>query len=106
MNNKTPPHIGTGKTEPGNTAWKPDENDEKYGICVEVDTSSAGFKTTPNYVASLGGVGDQDRLTGTSAIYHATKTSFSIYLRWSEKREITPTIANDSDWHVIWIGAE
>lgn len=106
MNNKTPPHIGTGKTEPGNTDWKPVPNDER-AIYVEVDTSSARFNTTPNYVASLGGSRDQWLLTGTSAIYHASPTRFSIYLHgWDGEQYLTPQFANDRNWHVIWIGAE
>src|SRR3954454_16538747 len=110
MNKKSPPHIGTGKTEPGNTDWKPVDGDPR-GICVEVDTSSAGFKTTPNYVASLGGNDYHWMLTGTSAIYHASKDSFSIFLRWWDWGQpglphLTANFANERGWHVTWIGAE
>jgi hypothetical protein len=104
MSNKTPPYIGTGKTPPGNTNWKMNPTDER-GICVEVDTSSAGFKTTPNYVASLAGNDDHWLLTGTSAIYDASPTHFSIFLCHLEK-PLTPKYANDKNWHVTWIGAE
>ena|SRR6478672_6610257 len=107
---KNPPYIGTGKTEPGNTDWKPVDG-EPRGICVAVDTSSAGFKTTPNYVASLGGNDYHWMLTGASAIYDATPTGFTINVRWWDwghegLPHLTRQFANERGWHVTWIGAE
>ncbi len=119
MNKKSPkkqaakaPRIGTGKTEPGNTNWKPvPVQGVPRGIGVEVDTRSAGFKTIPNYVASLAGDDYHWMLTGTSAIYNATRTGFSINLRWWDwgqqpLPQLTKKFANERRWHVTWIGAE
>jgi hypothetical protein len=119
MNDKSPSkqlHIGTGKTPRGNTDWKPVPR-EPLGICVQVDTSSAGFKTTPNYVASLAGHDYHWMLTGTSAIYDPTPTGFTINLRWWNWEQpavsghpglppLTREFANQRGWHVTWIGAE
>ncbi|ANZ28483.1 hypothetical protein A4U64_26695 (plasmid) [Rhodococcus sp. WB1] len=55
------PRIGRGATIPGATAWEPwmeQDNTQKplkLGIQVEVDTSAAGFTTTPCYFAQVTG---------------------------------------------------
>ena len=50
------PHIASGTTIPGNTAWEPwKENGTDIGIQVEIDTSAAGFTETPCYFAWLQG---------------------------------------------------
>ena len=112
MKPNKPHRIGTGRTQPGKTKWLPypDHRTGKpttRGVYADVDTTSAGFAKTPNYVASLGGKTNHWELSGTSAIYKATKAGFRIYLRWSngtEKPPLTPKLANAYKWHVLWIG--
>lgn len=56
------PRLAIGQTIPGFTSWQPwtvDSSD--IGVQVEVDTSAAGFTTTPHYFASvLAGAPDPD----------------------------------------------
>ena len=92
--------IGRGSTPVGNTAW------QQYGaegIFVDVDTSSAGFKTTPIYITSLGGRGNHWQTTGATAIYNPTPTGFRVYLRFAPLGPITPAFANQQGWHINWI---
>jgi hypothetical protein len=107
--------IGSGSTEPGNTDWKPYDPTSTIpgrGIYVDVDTSKAGFTKPPNYVISLCGYTDHWVLTGTSAIYSPSPTSFRVYLRYSynkpgqEAPPLTPAYANQCKWYVTWIGIE
>ena len=94
--------IASGRTEPGNTAWK------KYGtgIVVIVDTSSGRFSGTPVYITSIGGKTKHWTTTGASSIYKATSTSFKIYIRKVNNAEITLDQANQYEWHINWIGME
>ncbi|MBE0623162.1 MAG: hypothetical protein IH605_21445 [Burkholderiales bacterium] len=75
----------------------------KNGIYVEIDTSHAGFSSTPVYVASLGGNGGHWDTTGGSSIYSATKTGFKVYVRWADGRALSPEDAKKSGWHIIWM---
>jgi hypothetical protein len=46
------PHLATGTTVPGQTSWQPwTIDDVEIGVQVEVDTSAAGYTTTPHYFA-------------------------------------------------------
>ncbi|HEV7675051.1 MAG TPA: hypothetical protein VGQ12_11025 [Candidatus Angelobacter sp.] len=48
------PRIAAGATVPGDTAWELwEENGISIGVQSEVDTSAAGFTTTPNYFAEV-----------------------------------------------------
>jgi hypothetical protein len=94
------PLMARGSTPAGNTAWK--QYGEK-GIFVDVDTSSAGFTTTPIYITSLGGQGNHWETTGATAIYNPTPTGFRVYLRLAPLRPITPAFANQYRWHINWI---
>jgi hypothetical protein len=50
------PHIGAGSTEPGRTAWRPwTAQHVVLGLEVTVDTTEAGFTSTPCYFAQLRG---------------------------------------------------
>lgn len=91
--------IAKGSTPVGNTAW------QQYpeGIFVDVDTSSAGFKTTPIYITSLGGAGNHWRTTGATSIYLPTPTGFRVYVRWAIGGPLTPAVANQYQWHINWI---
>ncbi len=46
------PQLASGQTVPGDTAWESwEENEITVGVQSVVDTSAAGFTTTPNYFA-------------------------------------------------------
>ncbi len=46
------PQLASGQTVPGDTAWETwEENEITVGVESVVDTSAAGFTTTPNYFA-------------------------------------------------------
>lgn len=101
--------IGFGSTPKGSTNWVEyywDGNLE--GIYVDVDTSSAGFTSTPVYVTSLVGDANQWSTTGASSIYAATPSSFRVYVRWWDGNsvQVTPQFANERNWHIQWIGIE
>jgi hypothetical protein len=92
--------IGRGSTPAGNTAW---QQYGEEGIFVDVDTSSAGFNTTPLYITSLGGISNHWGSIGATSIYTPTPTGFRIYLRWAVGGSITPAFANQYGWHINWI---
>lgn len=106
--------IFAGSTTPGTTNWQPYSNNEappgiEAGIYVDVDTSEAGFTSTPKYVISLGGLNTHWRVTGASSVYRTTPTSFRVYIRFSEidiislYPTLTPEFANGQQWHINWI---
>jgi hypothetical protein len=96
--------ICSGQTIPGNTNWKPYANGR--GIFVDIDTSACHFATTPVYITSIGGTGDQWGTTGASSVYMATLTGFRIYIRWVDYSPLTPLQASSRQWHINWIGME
>src|SRR4028119_986415 len=93
--------IARGSTPVGNTAWQQYFNGE--GVFVDVDTSSAGFATTPIYITSLGGNSSHWVTTGATSIYFPTPTGFRVYVRWSTGGTLTPATANQLGWHINWI---
>jgi hypothetical protein len=93
--------IAKGSTPVGNTAWQQYPDGE--GVFVDVDTSSAGFKTTPIYITSLGGRLAHWSTTGATSIYEPTPTGFRVYVRWSTGGLLTPAEANYNQWHINWI---
>ena len=91
----------SGRTTPGATDWK------AYGsnaIYVDVDTSAAGFTSTPRYFTSLGGTSYQYNAQGFNAIYSATAKGFRVYLRNWNGAALTPEYANSKGWYVQWLG--
>jgi hypothetical protein len=93
--------IARGSTPLGNTAWQQYPGGE--GIFVDVDTSSAGFTSTPIYVTSIGGTSSHWWTTGATSIYSPTPTGFRVYVRWSTGGSLTPELANQLGWHINWI---
>ncbi|MEW4526509.1 hypothetical protein [Maioricimonas sp. JC845] len=93
----------SGKTPVGGTNWQV-YGDVANAIFVDVDTSSAGFTSVPNYVSSLGGNSQQWETIGGSAIYSPTPTGFRVYVRFVDQKHLTPAIANAAGWHIVWIG--
>lgn len=91
----------TGSTLAGSTDWKQyDEN----SICVDIDTTMAGFTETPLYFASIGGDSGHWNLNGVNAIYSPTATGFRAYLRDDLGNPLTPDIANKQNWYIQWTG--
>lgn len=95
--------IYSGSTSPTQTAWKAYDN---TGIEVWVDTSTAGFKSTPLYFVSIGGKAGHWAVTGSNAVYNANKNGFRVYLRWPHGGLLTPDYAKDQNWHINWFGIE
>jgi hypothetical protein len=93
--------IARVSTPVGNTAWQ--QNPDGEGVFVDVDTSSAGFKTTPIYITSLGGNTHHWGTTGATSIYAPTPTNFRVYVRWSGGGSLIPAVANQYEWHINWI---
>jgi len=93
--------IARGSTPAGNTAWQQYPDGE--GVFVDVDTSSAGFTTTPIYITSIGGTTHHWGTTGATSIYTPTPTGFRVYVRYSTGGSLTPAIANQYGWHINWI---
>jgi hypothetical protein len=93
--------MARGSTPVGNTAWQQYPDGE--GVFVDVDTSSAGFTTTPIYITSLGGFTQHWGTTGATSIYQPTPTGFRVYIRWWSGGPLTPALANQNGWHINWI---
>ncbi len=72
-------NLASGSATPGATAW---QQESDTIIFVDVDTSAAGFETTPVYITSLGGAINHGSAIGATSIYNATAASFRIYLRF------------------------
>ncbi len=99
--------ISGGATPVGVTDWRPYEG-EMPGIYVDIDTSPAGFTTTPHYIVSLAGKTHHWLTTGGSCVYNPTAIGFRVYVRFSDSSadNMTPEFANEAGWHVTWIGFE
>jgi hypothetical protein len=97
------PKIGAGETAPG-AGWQ--QYAGGAGLFIDVDTSAAGFTSTPIYITCLGGASQHWALTGGSAVYTPTPTLFRIYVRWADGAALAPGTANAGAWHVKWIGIQ
>jgi len=89
--------VCAGTTKRGATAWKDYIVD---GIVLEVDMSKCGFATVPTITTSLEGQTQHWTALGTSAVYHAAKDGFTIYLK---KSEGVKGGANKRKWNVEWV---
>src|SRR4028119_452626 len=94
--------VARGSTPVGSTAWQQYDGPEA-GVFVDVDTSSAGFTTTPIYITSLGGISHHWNTTGATSIYTPTPTGFRVYVRFPSGSPLTPALANQYQWHINWI---
>ncbi len=98
--------IASGKTPPGATAWQQYNPPANTGIYVDVDTSAAHFASVPVYITSLGGNSVHWATTGATSVYVPTATGFRVYVRWANGNPLTPAQANQTKWHINWIGME
>jgi hypothetical protein len=96
--------IGNGRTTPGSTAWQPYNG--TAGVYLDVNTSAAGFSSTPVYVTSLGGNSGNWSTAGATSVYQASPTGFRVYVKWIDGSPLTPAQANSWQWHINWIGME
>jgi hypothetical protein len=103
------PHVGMGTTEPGRTGWRPWQPSAVTtdGIEVVVDTSEAGFLSTPYYFAVLEGF---DAVRDLGFVTQATGSSFTFgYVLGGEGIDAgisDAAEAEDSEWTVTWLGLE
>src|SRR5438094_362333 len=68
--NGGPIRIVAGATTPGATNWQSYNGGQ--GLYVDVDTSAAGFTTTPAYIVTVSGNANNWNLVGGSSPYFAT----------------------------------
>jgi hypothetical protein len=92
------PTFATGAS--GTEAWVAHSEN---GIYVDVDTSAAGFESTPNYITSIHGTSSHWTTTGGNAVYNATPTGFRVYIY---QARITPELATEYGWHIEWVAVE
>ena len=101
--------IHAGSTNPMKTDWLQlleRGGNRRIAITTSVDTTEAGFGSTPIYVTSLGGDGYHDDVTGVTSIYFPTSKSFKIYLRKRDGSDLGKDIAKNYHWIINWIGIE
>ena len=89
--------IVVGKTDPKKTAWVQYTDS---GIYVDVDTSSAGFSSTPQYFTSLGGHTNNWLAQGATSIYRPTAQGFRIHVSY---QDLTAAKAKKWGWYINWI---
>jgi len=70
------------------------------GIFTNVNMSSCGFIKTPTVTTSLEGSSSHWVATGTSSVYKATETSFSVYIY---KSKLQTSNAKSWNYNVEWI---
>ena len=117
------PKIRSGRTPVGQ-GWDIDPEEQKEGVFIEVNTTSAGFTSIPTYVVSLGaelGGGDGTRhwkATGVSSIYppkglgNDLKRGFRVYIRSAEGgnkidgKVLDKAFPTDHRWYINWIGVQ
>lgn len=79
------------------------------GVYMDVDTSAAGFTSTPVYFTSISGIAGHWRTTGASSIYDPTSTGFRIYINDLNDEDVTPSMVNSAvppnwGWVIHWCG--
>jgi hypothetical protein len=97
------PKIAAGQTSPG-VGWQ--DYAGGAGLFIDVDTSAAGFTSTPTYITCLGGASQHWALTGGGAVYSPTPTQFRIYVRWPDGAQLRPPTATANGWHVKWMAIQ
>ena len=72
------------------------------GIYTEVDISGCGFVKVPTVTTSIEGTSVHWEITGTSAVYDTTTSSFEIYLA-ANRPNTRQGLATVRFWNVDWI---
>ncbi|MGB3245220.1 MAG: hypothetical protein WBB25_11840 [Sulfitobacter sp.] len=68
-----------------------------------VDTSVAGFKSTPNYYVSITGSGAWIA-DGLDSIYSATAEGFKLYVRREDGANLPSSANGKANWCIRWMG--
>jgi hypothetical protein len=89
--------VAVGRMDPATTSWVQYSDG---GIYVDVDTSSAGFSSTPYYFTSLGGHTNNWLAQGVTSIYRPTARGFRIHIG---HRDLTAAQAQEWGWYINWI---
>jgi hypothetical protein len=89
--------IAVGKMDPQKTSWV---QYSSGGIYVDIDTSSAGFSSTPYYFTSLGGHTNNWMAQGVTSIYQPTARGFRVHV---SHRDLTAAQAEEWGWYINWI---
>jgi hypothetical protein len=89
--------IVVGQLDPKTTRWR---QYTEGGISVDIDTSSAGFTSTPLYFTSLGGHTNNWLAQGVTSIYQPTAQGFRVHISYPE---LTVAKAREWGWYVSWI---
>jgi hypothetical protein len=124
------PYITGGSTAVGGTTWKsaPPPSWILSGVTVDVDTSAAGFVTTPTYTAQVNGNRSPEAgvvIDGVASISNASATGFTVTVMLPRDLDLGGgTVLNPSalldptlllpklkskmglGWSVSWIGVE
>ena len=98
--------LATGATKPGETAWyQYAERTAGDAICVDIDTSAAGFTTPPRYFTSLGGAYLHWATYGETSIFNPSKDGFKVCVKLAigKVNTLTPQMAKDAQWHINWM---
>ena len=72
------------------------------GIYTDVDISKCGFTKIPTITTAIEGTGYHWAITGTSAVYSATPTTFQIFLA-PNRPNTRKGFAYKHNWNVEWI---
>ena len=92
-----PVRLVVGKTDPHTTPWV---QYNQGGIYVDIDTSSAGFTSTPYYFTSLSGHTNNWMAQGVTSIYQPTARGFRVHVGY---RELTAAQATSWGWAMSWL---
>lgn len=92
-----PLRLAVGRTDPKKTDWV---QYNRGGIYVDIDTSSAGFSSTPYYFTSLSGHTNNWMAQGVTSIYLPTTKGFRVHVGY---RELTAAQAKQWGWSISWI---
>lgn len=84
------------------TSWI-DYSSYTTGVYKDVDISKCGFTKIPTITTAIEGSGNHKEITGTSAVYGATTTTFRIYIGTGNANNSRKDYAQDNKWNVDWI---
>ena len=87
--------VCSGTTGRSTTAWS--------GYHVDVDISSCGFVKIPTITTSLEGSAYHWHVTGTSTVFYATTTRFTMNVGGNDRTDYVGLYAAGKKWNVEWI---
>ena len=93
--------IVCGRTSVDATAWVLVNAADKR-VKVTVDTSGAGFSSTPYYLVSLAGDMYNNRNIGGQSVHSPTVTSFVVAPQYTGPLAFNDSVARSWKWHITW----